>query len=400
MNKKYKHLTIEDREFIEELLTKDIKLATIAEVIKKDPTTVSKEVKVRRILNEANPFNQKYKDYSIDYNKCKRLKRFPHVCNGCPTKIRCRKEKYYYRSKLSQYAYENERSFSRVGLDISSEDFEIIDSIITLGLRRKQSIYHIRSSNPGLITVSERTIYGWINEGLMSASRADLKKAIRYKPRKKKRKETKPKGFSKNKTFKDFKKFRKDNPKINYVQMDTVEGIKTDNKVLLTFEVMNSSLLLAYILDHQRAVCVVEQFNNLEEILGLEVFKEIFGVVLTDRGSEFSNPKAMEISHVTGERRCNIFYCDPQRSDQKGALENTHRRIREFIPKGKSLQNFNQKQIDIINSNINGTYLASLDNKTPYNVSKAQMGSRVLKRLGLTYIAPNDIILHINSLKA
>ena len=88
------------------------------------------------------------------------------------------------------------------------------------------------------------------------------------------------------------------------------------------------------------------------------------------------------------------------RSDQKGSLENIHRRIREFIPKGKSLQNFNQKQIDIINSNINGTYLASLDNKTPYNVSKAQMGSRVLKRLGLTYIAPNDIILHINSLKA
>ena len=28
MHKKYKHLTIEDREFIEELLTKDIKLAT------------------------------------------------------------------------------------------------------------------------------------------------------------------------------------------------------------------------------------------------------------------------------------------------------------------------------------------------------------------------------------
>ena len=100
----------------------------------------------------------------------------------------------------------------------------------------------------------------------------------------------------------------------------------------------------------------------------------------------------MEISHVTGERRCNIFYCDPQRSDQKGALENTHRRIREFIPKGKSLQNFNQKQIDIINSNINGTYLASLDNKTPFNVSKAHMGSSVLKQLGLTYIAPNEII--------
>ena len=181
--------------------------------------------------------------------------------------------------------------------------------------------------------------------------------------------------------------------------MDTVEGIKTDKKVLLTFELMNTSLLLSYILDHQRAVCVVEQFNYLEEQLGLEKFKELFGVVLTDRGSEFSDPAGMEFSHVTGERRCHIYYCDPQRSDQKGSLENVHRRIREFIPKGKSFEKFNQKQINIINSNINGTYLSSLDNKTPFEVTRAHMGSSVLKQLGLTYIAPNDIILHIDSLK-
>ena len=108
----------------------------------------------------------------------------------------------------------------------------------------------------------------------------------------------------------------------------------------------------------------------------------------------------MEFSHITGERRCHIFYCDPQRSDQKGSLENIHRRIREFIPKGVSLQRFKQSQINTINSNINGTYLTSLKEKTPYNVSKAQMGSCVLGKLGLRYIPPNDIILHIDSLKA
>ena len=398
MDKKNKHLTIEDREFIEELLTKDIKLKTIAEVIRKDPTTVSKEIKARRILNEANPYNQKYKDYKIEYNNCKRLQRFPHVCNGCPTKTSCRKEKFYYRSKSAQFDYEDELSFSRIGLDISSEEFEIIDTIVTLGLEKKQSIYHILCSNPDLIKVSGRTIYRWIDEGIMTPSRIDLKKAIRYKPRKKKRKDTKPKVFTLNKTFDDFEKFRKDNPSINYVQMDTVEGKKSDKQVLLTFQLMNSSLLLAYLIDHQRAVCVVEQFNYLEELLGLEKFKELFGVVLTDRGSEFSDPAGMEFSHVTGERRCHIYYCDPQRSDQKGSLENVHRRIREFIPKGKSFEKFNQKQINIINSNINGTYLSSLDNKTPFNVSKAHMGSSVLKQLGLTYIAPNDIILHIDSL--
>ena len=399
MNKKNKHLTIEDREFIEELLNKDIKLKTIAEVIRKDPTTVSKEIKARRILNEANPYNQKYKDYKIEYNNCKRLQRFPHVCNGCPTKTSCRKEKFYYRSKSAQFDYEDELSFSRIGLDISSEEFEIIDTIVTLGLEKKQSIYHILCSNPDLIKVSERTIYRWIDEGIMTPSRFELKKAIRYKPRKKKRKDTKPKVFTLNKTFDDFEKFRKDNPSINYVQMDTVEGKKSDKQVLLTFQLMNSSLLLAYLIDHQRAVCVVEQFNYLEELLGLEKFKELFGVVLTDRGSEFSDPAGMEFSHVTGERRCHIYYCDPQRSDQKGSLENVHRRIREFIPKSKSFEKFNQKQINIINSNINGTYLSSLDNKTPFDVSRAHMGSSVLKQLGLTYIASNDIILHIDSLK-
>ena len=399
MDKKNKHLTIEDREYIEELLTKDIKLKTISEVIKKDPTTVSKEIKARRILNKANLFNQKYKDYKIEYNTCKRLQRFPHVCNGCPSKTSCRKEKYYYRAKSAQFDYERELSFSRIGLDICSDDFEVIDSIVTLGLNKKQSIYHILCSNPDLIKVSERTIYRWIDEGIMTPSRFELKKAIRYKPRKKKRKETKPKGFTQNKTFDDFEKFRKDNPSINYVQMDTVEGIKTDKKVLLTFELMKSSLLLAYLIDHQRAVCVVKQFNYLEELLGLQHFKKLFGVVLTDRGSEFSDPTAIEFSHITGERRCYIFYCDPMRSDQKGSLENVHRRIREFIPKGVSLQGFKQAEIDTICSNINGTYLASLDNKTPYNVSKSHMGSSVLKQLGLTYIAPNDIILHIDSLK-
>jgi IS30 family transposase len=399
MCKKYKHLTIEDREFIEELLTKDMRLNIIAEVIKKDPTTVSKEIKAKRVLNQANPFNQKYKDYKIEFNTCKRLNKFPHVCNGCPNKTGCRKEKYYYRSKSAQFDYEEELSFSRIGLDITSEEFEIIDSIVTLGLNKKQSIYHIMCSNPDLIKVSERTIYGWIGDGVMSASRADLKKAIRYKPRKQKRKQTKPKGFTLDKTYEDFLEFRKNKPDINYVQMDTVEGKMSDNKVLLTFELMNSSLLLTYIIKHQRAVCVVEQFNRLEKKLGLEKFKEIFGVILTDRGSEFSNPTGMEFSHITGERRCHIFYCDPQRSDQKGSLENVHRRIREFIPKGKSFEKFNQKQINKINSNINGTYLSSLDNKTPFNVSKAHMGSSVLKQLGLTYIAPNDIILHIDSLK-
>ena len=46
------------------------------------------------------------------------------------------------------------------------------------------------------------------------------------------------------------------------------------------------------------------------------VYENLFSVLLTDRGSEFSAADAME-TRGDGSKRTNLFYCDPMQSCQK-----------------------------------------------------------------------------------
>jgi hypothetical protein len=51
--------------------------------------------------------------------------------------------------------------------------------------------------------------------------------------------------------------------------------------------------MLAFIRDNNTAKSVTEIFDWLYEQLGHEVFTSLFQVILTDRGSEFTNPLAI-----------------------------------------------------------------------------------------------------------
>ena len=76
-------------------------------------------------------------------------------------------------------------------------------------------------------------------------------------------------------------------------------------------------------------------FHYLYETLGKDVFCSLFPVILTDNGSEFSDPKSLEFD-CEGKQRTNIFYCDAGRPDQKGSCEVNHTLIRRILPKGIS----------------------------------------------------------------
>ena len=117
-----KHLTLEDRIYIENELNKGTTFKDIAKFLCKDPTTISKEVKAHRISDwyhkgtfyNAKNFcvhryhcrktnacgkiilcgvkcascptcNQTCRDFEKE--RCSRLDKAPYVCNGCPKKI-------------------------------------------------------------------------------------------------------------------------------------------------------------------------------------------------------------------------------------------------------------------------------------------------------------------------
>ncbi|MDO5491781.1 MAG: hypothetical protein Q4F96_05225, partial [Bacillota bacterium] len=71
---------------------------------------------------------------------------------------------------------------------------------------------------------------------------------------------------------------------------------------------------------------------DLHKLPGEFEFSRLFEVILTDNGSEFSAPGSIEFSTLTGEQLSYVFYCNPNSSWQKGALEKNHEYIRYVLP--------------------------------------------------------------------
>ena len=152
-------------------------------------------------------------------------------------------------------------------------------------------------------------------------------------------------------TYEDFLEYTAANPDTPVVEIDSVEGRK-GGKVLLTVFFRNSNLMLAFLRDRNTARSVTEVFEWLHSILGHEQYCRLFPIILTDRGSEFTDPVSIECTKF-GEIRSRVFYCDPQRSDQKGGCEVTHEFIRRVLPKGTSFDHLQQSDILRMMSHIN-----------------------------------------------
>ena len=81
---KYNQLIKEERDTIQYLLDKGYNFSNISKVIKKDRTTISKEIKRNRYIKGYDDcFNQKYINNAV--KDCNLLK-IKHVCNHCDNK--------------------------------------------------------------------------------------------------------------------------------------------------------------------------------------------------------------------------------------------------------------------------------------------------------------------------
>ena len=133
--------------------------------------------------------------------------------------------------------------------------------------------------------------------------------------------------------------------------MDTIEGIKY-GKVLLTIYFVNTSFMLTFIREYNDSKSVIDIFNNIQELLGIDKLKGLFVVILTDNGSEFSNPTGIEFDMKTGELRTQIFYCHPSSHFEKGSCEVNQELLRKIFPKVASFDNLNQTDINLIMSTL------------------------------------------------
>ena len=322
---------------------------------------------------------------------CQKLKKPPYVCNGCDTRMRCKLERHLYDAKNAQKEYEATRSESRQGIAITPGELNRIDRIISPLVKQGQSIHMICVNNADDIMLDEKTIYNYIDAGLLSVDNIDLPRKVRYRTRSHKKPVRVDKQCHIGRTYEDFETYLAANPDIPVVEMDSVEGRK-GGKVLLTIYFRNSSLMLAFIRDTNTARTVTEIFEQLYILLGNDTFTSLFQVILTDRGSEFTNPLVIEFNK-NNERRTHIFYCDPQRSDQKGGCEVTHEMIRRILPKGTSFDELVQDDINLMMSHINSYNRKKLNNQSAHQLFSFLNSEEILDKLNIKLIPANEINL-------
>ena len=421
----HKHLTSADRLYIERELNKDSSFKEIARYLCKDPSTISKEVRAHRLsdyypgrglfLNAKNFCTHRFhckktnvcnkiilcdikctscpscnlhcKDFEKEH--CSRLTKAPYVCNGCDKgHAHCTvPHKYHYDARFADRKYRETLSDSRSGVNLSRTQLREIDKVVTPLLFQGQSPYQIVVEHPEL-GLSVRTIYQYIELGLLLGRNIDLKRKVKFKARKCHKTQITDREVFNGRLYSDFLQLSP----THVVEMDTVKSSRDSKKCLLTFYFRDEKLFLAFLLNRCTKGAVRAVFDRLETRLGSGTFRILFETILTDRGSEFGDPDALETG-LDGYERTNIYYCDPMRSGQKGGVENAHTKLREILPKGTSFEYLTQWDVNLIVNHINSVPRLSLSGLTPYQAAKESFGMEILLALQLKPIPPDEVNL-------
>lgn len=418
---KNKHLSFDDRLEIEKGLKDGLSFKAIAENVGKDCTTISKEIKNHITFKDSGaigrPFqdclyrkNCEFRDKGTRCNQnncshytkenCLKLNKPPYVCNGCNKKSICTLSKKLYNSSYAYNEYKDNLSDSRQGITFSKNEIDHLNDLLKpLIIEQGQSIHHVYINNKNKIMCSEKEIYNLVDSGILEVRNIDLPRKVRFRARKKSIANYKiDKNCLENRRYEDFLKYMKENPDTPIVEIDSVEGVK-GGKVLLTIHFVNTSFMFAFLREHNDAQSVIDIFNSICDILGLDKFKELFIVILTDNGSEFSNPLEIEIDPNTGEKRTQIFYCHPSSPFEKGSCEVNHELLRRILPKETSFDDLIQDDINLIMSHINSYKRKKLNDCSPLQLFSLIYGSEVATKLGIKEINPNDINLSSNLIK-
>lgn len=438
---KGKHLTPSERISIEAGIKAGCRINEIAVLIHKDPTTVSKEIRRHRVLSKPCTYPVDCLSYSrcpirrnnaMDCSgrcpsytcfRCIRRDRSPGACNGCSRIAVCHFDKYQYRAGPAQNQYRETLVSAREGLNLTMEEGEALAAVVSPLIKQGQSPYMIVTAHPEL-GICAGTLYNYIHAGLMApygVTDASLPAKTKRSPIKKKAsrvlyKKKQDRTYLKGRTYDDYKTFlAQEGNRYRWVlQLDTVYNCVEAGPFIETMLFTPCTFLMAFFQEERTCKAMISGIDRLESLLGEELFEETAGIILTDRGTEFTAADRFEL-RTDGTKRTHIFYCDPMASCQKPNVENSHELLRRALPKNsdkskdfgidytdlRSLGLTGQKALNLVLSHINSVPRLSLDGKTPIQVMqfKKPLLWKKLQEFGIREIPPDKVVLHKSLLR-
>ena len=312
--RKYAHLNLYERKEIERCFKAGFSIGAIAGALGRSKSTISREIK-RGSVTQRKP------KYSKPIKK-------EHLENWLPYK----EFKAYFAETGNEVARANKsRSGGKYKLFKDMELVKYIEEKILIDKYSPDAVIGSLSEGRFKIKVCTKTVYNYIDRGLLRVKNIDLLMKVRLKPKKRSiRAHKRQLGRSID--------LRSPNvetrEEFGHWEADTIAG-KGHKGAILTLVERKTNKGFMLKLPDMSASSVLKAFRQLKD--NMYLFKSI----TFDNGSEFADCSQLETE---------IYYAHPYSAFERGINENYNRMIRRFIPKGKSFDSIDQETLNRINN--------------------------------------------------
>ena len=401
--KSYRRLDKADRVAIERGLDGRKSCRQMARELGRSPSTVADEVARNRTVAKGPGKGERARDAPED--ACPRLLSWPRCCNGCRhRRFHCgRKWRCEYSAARAQALADAELRESRTGVDRSEPEFERVMGLIRDDVARGLSPQQIALARADLVKASPSTIYRWISRGYAGMSSLELRRKCGYKPRSR----AKPPRQTAHGAARSYAAFMElpEEERAAACEMDTVIGLKSDRRCLLTLYLRAFKFQLALPMPDKTAASAESALDMLEKAAP-KAFARLFALILTDNGAEFSDCEGIERSALgPAARRCSVFYCDVRQSQQKGGCERNHVELRKILPKGRgiSFDRLTGRDCAVLMSQLNSEPRPSLGGMCAIDMLLAALGGdgrALLDALGVEQVPYGELDMTVGAIEA
>lgn len=300
MGRKFKHLTWEDRLYLEKMLKLKYRKAEIAEVIGCSLATV--------------------------YNEIKRGS-YIHLKSDLTEEKRYSPEKAYnsYREKLAK---KGRTPKLRLAPDLRTY---IKNMIVTQNYSPEAILFEIKNNKLQFTETisSPQTIYSGIRQGYFNGvTMKDLPRKGKQK-QKKQKVEVLPAYLRKQRgtSIDDRPEEINQRKEFGHWEMDCVIGKAVNRKTALVLTERKTRFEVIERLKRHTMDEVVKALNRIEKRMG-RAFYTVFKSITVDNGSEFKDYIRMEKALRRKNKRTKIFYCHPRSPNERGSNEVTNKLVR------------------------------------------------------------------------
>ena len=319
----YKHLTLEEREDIMVLFICGESITKIAQTLGRSKSTISREV--RRNTPGIKARRSDYRAWRAQDRYEKR-------------RVACRR----------RIILEDEHTYELVARCFLQEQYspEQIEG----------RLVHEYGSSPISDTTIYRAIHAGLFDGLLPNKRRATKK-LRHKGKRRGTAGTKKRGtpFAIQREITDWPDEVTNRSRLGDWESDTVLG-KRGGACLVTNVDRKSGYLVGGKANKKRS-------KDIERVM-MSSFRGLpVHTITPDRGSEFAS-----YTNVESKLDCEFYFALPHHPWERGTNENTNGLLREYFPKGHSLNGVSEQEVQAVYDKLNKRPRKRLGYLTPYEV--------------------------------